>query len=103
MREITGRRSVPFAIPFGGRGLARDSLISLQQEEPGLSLVYDTHEVTWDRPFFVNRIPVDTPFGSWRGRSNLGLLITRARVLEPLRPVRERLRQVIDPWARDIS
>jgi len=91
MREITGERRVPFAIPFGGLELPRDSLASLLAGEDGISLVYDTNDLMRDRDFFVNRIQVDTPRGSWRGRSNLGLLIGRARALEPLRALRRRV------------
>ena len=93
MREITGERLVPFAIPFGGLGLPRDSLASLVGPEEGISLIYDANDLMRDRPFVVNRIQVDTPLGSWRGRSNLGLLIGRARALEPLRSWRRRLRR----------
>jgi hypothetical protein len=46
-----------------------------------------------DRPFVINRIQVDSSLGSWRGRSNLGFLIRRARILEPLRSVKRRLRR----------
>ena len=94
IRELTGERTVPFAIPFGGLGLARDRLASLVGQEQGISLVYDTNDLMRDHPFVVNRIQADDPKGSWRGRSNLGLLIGRARVLEPLRAWRRGWRGV---------
>jgi peptidoglycan/xylan/chitin deacetylase (PgdA/CDA1 family) len=93
MRHITGARVVPFAIPFGGLGLPRDSLASLLGPGQGISLVYDTNDLMRDRPFVINRIQVDGSLGSWGGRSNLGFLIRRARILEPLRSVKRRLRR----------
>jgi peptidoglycan/xylan/chitin deacetylase (PgdA/CDA1 family) len=92
VRVITGRDRVPFAFPFNGLDLGRQSLAALREELGGIDLMYDTNNLMKDRAFIVNRIWCDTPQGASADRSNLPMLIRRAHALEPARAVKRRLR-----------
>ena len=90
VREITRRPRVPFAFPFNGVDLARDTLADLR-EEVGIDLMYDTNNFMADRSFIVNRVWCDSPKWATEKRSNLPLLIWWARTLEPLRVINRSL------------
>jgi len=92
VREITGRRRVPFAFPFNGLDLSRNALAALRDEFGDIDLMYDTNNLMKDRSFIVNRIWCDTPAGATAERSNLSALLWRGRALEPLRALRRALR-----------
>jgi peptidoglycan/xylan/chitin deacetylase (PgdA/CDA1 family) len=90
VRQITGRRRVPFAFPFNGLSLPRQALAALR-EELGIDLMYDTNNLMPDREFIVNRIWCDTPRRASPKSSNLPALVWRAHALEPLRAAKRRL------------
>ena len=93
VRDLTGQRSVPFAITFNGLALPREPLRDILARHPFIDAIYDTNDLMPDAPFVVNRIWADTPAAAER-ESNLPLLLKRARALEPARRWKRRLRQL---------
>jgi peptidoglycan/xylan/chitin deacetylase (PgdA/CDA1 family) len=85
VRELTGQAEVPFAITFNGLRLPRAGLAAALARHPFVSLIYDTNDLMPDHPRVLNRIWADTPAGTADGRSNLPLLLKRAKALEPVR------------------
>lgn len=57
--ELTDRPSVPFAIPFGGKGISRELLHRIVQRNEVLSMIFDTRGLRRDAPFVANRIGAD--------------------------------------------
>jgi peptidoglycan/xylan/chitin deacetylase (PgdA/CDA1 family) len=91
VREITARALVPFAFPFNGRGLPRAKLVALRDELGSIDLMYDTIDILKDETFIVNRICCDTPKGANGKRSNLPMLVWRARMLGTLHALGRRM------------
>jgi peptidoglycan/xylan/chitin deacetylase (PgdA/CDA1 family) len=91
VRQLTGQKKVPFAIPFNGIHLDRERLAALRARHEIIGLLYDTNDLMRDRPFVLNRVWCDTPRGDSEDGSNLRFLIKRAHGLEPLRKLKRRL------------
>jgi peptidoglycan/xylan/chitin deacetylase (PgdA/CDA1 family) len=78
IRDLTGRKQVPFAFPFHGRNVDREWLAALRREHDFIGLFYDTDMFKRDTADVINRVPADWPKGSVPGKSNLPFLLSRA-------------------------
>ena len=69
--QITGKRRVPFAIPFNGVTLSRDRLEALRRESGVIDLVYDTNNLRLERDWSPKLSRANLPAGDAIDRSNL--------------------------------
>jgi peptidoglycan/xylan/chitin deacetylase (PgdA/CDA1 family) len=88
VREVTGQRRVPFAIPFNGKGLSRRRLADICRRHDTVDLIYDTNNLARDASFVVNRVHCDFAEGVYGDGTNVDHLIRRAHALEPLRALK---------------
>jgi peptidoglycan/xylan/chitin deacetylase (PgdA/CDA1 family) len=84
--DLTGKKHVPFAIPFNGVTLSRNRLDTVRCESGVIDLIYDTNNLRSERNWVVNRVWGDAP-----GRSNLEKIVRLAHFLEPARELSRRL------------
>jgi len=78
VQHVTGRRPVPFAVPFRLDGLDRNVLAGIARRNPIVGMIYGTSGMKREPRGFFNRAVVDNPAGAFQGRSNLGHLLRRA-------------------------
>lgn len=88
VRRLTGEENIPFAFPFSGDGVDRHLLEELRIRYPFIGLIFDTRRLGRDRPFVVNRIPVDRPPPDGGARSSLPDHFARAYVNHMVRDAR---------------
>jgi len=56
VRDLTGQQSIPFAFPYGGRGIDRVWLAEIRKRNDFIGLFFDTEALHRDAPFVVQRI-----------------------------------------------
>lgn len=76
--RVTGRRSVPFAFPFTGRGVHRKFLQEVMSRNACVSQFFDSHGLTADIPRITNRVGADFPSTPGTNHSTLPTLLRRA-------------------------
>jgi peptidoglycan/xylan/chitin deacetylase (PgdA/CDA1 family) len=84
--NLVSSARIPFAFPFNGRGVSRDTMCTLRASHPQIGLFFDSTELAPDREFVVNRLVVDNPTGATSERSNLPSRLRRAYLRELVRP-----------------
>jgi peptidoglycan/xylan/chitin deacetylase (PgdA/CDA1 family) len=61
IRDITGKRSMPFAFPHSGINVRRSVLENILRRNPSIELIFDSGYLRRDRDFVVNRVFTDEP------------------------------------------
>ena len=77
VRDITGRKRVPFAFPYGGGGIDRGFLADVMSRHEFIELFFDTQGLRESPWFVVNRTWADFPDLRDHVGSNLPRLMTR--------------------------
>jgi peptidoglycan/xylan/chitin deacetylase (PgdA/CDA1 family) len=82
--NMVGSSEVPFAFPFNGNGVRRETLRSLRVANPYIGLFFDSRMLARDVDFILNRIVVDEPPRFGATRTNLPAFLRIAHIKELL-------------------
>jgi len=90
--EISGCEQVPFAFPFGGRGVPVNDMTEIRSRNPHVGMVFDSRGLLGSDNSIVHRISSDDSDAECCDRSNLPQLISdayqrqfRRRWIEPVK------------------
>ncbi len=77
VRDVTGQPRIPFAFPYGAKGISRTFLAGVRARNDFVDLIFDAEGIERDAPFVVQRLWSDIPSPSGGQETNLPEIIRR--------------------------
>ena len=77
VRDVTGQPRVPFAFPYGAKGISRAFLAAVRARNDFVDLIFDAEGIERDDPFVVQRLWSDIPSPSGGRETNLPEIVRR--------------------------